>query len=314
MTPRAIARLVLAGALAAGLATAAGVAGAAAIAPASLLDGFEPLRLAALGGAGAAVGYDPTLIPANPASCVVLSRTSLTLGGQRGFFGDMTGHGFLAFPCASGVVVVGGMYYASPPASLHSTDGTVRRVVLQQDIVSLVSYCGPVGSRVSAGASLKVLHSELFEEYATLAPVADLGIQVKLSPIFKLGAAIRNAGPSYRYFEDAVAPPTEVRLGLAGGWRVRGGEAGVPADSLIVVTDLVWNAVSTAASFRAGAEYRWLGLLAFRAGFQGGGAARQLARLAAGLGFANGPYRLDYAVRFDNTFEVPQALALTVSF
>jgi len=300
--------------LAAFLAAAFGAPAGATIAPVSLLDGFEPLRIVALGGSGAAVGYDPTLIPANPASCSTLPRTSLTLGGQRGYFGDMTGHGFLAFPLSAGVAVIGGMYYASPPAILHTASGEARRIVLQQDIESLVAYCGPLSKQVTAGASLKVLHSELFEEFTTLAVAADLGIQVRLSPVFKLGAAVRNGGPRYKYFEEAVAPPTEARLGLAGGWIVRTGGNGVAPDVLIVATDVVWNAVSTAASFRAGAEYRLFGVFSFRAGFQAGGAAGQLARLAGGRGFSNGPYRLDYAVKFSSTFDTPQDLALTVSF
>jgi hypothetical protein len=286
----------------------------AAMAPVSALDLFEPIRSAAIGGAGVAIGNDPTLAPVNPAAAARLAATSLTLGGQRGFFGDLLGHGSVTVPTERGTWFAGLVYYASPAVLLRFADDSVRSVLLQQDLLAAAGYARAIGPGLAWGLTAKVLRSELFEEFRAQAGAIDAGVQVRLTDHFKAGAAVRNLGPSFRYAGDALHPRTELRAGLAGGWRVRAGGPDSPGDALIAAADLVWDVRAGAAEVSAGAEYRWLGFLAFRAGASVGGAGGELARVAAGLGVSNGPYRLDYSIKFGTAFSTPQALALTLSF
>ncbi|MEK7474002.1 MAG: hypothetical protein AAB152_00070 [Candidatus Coatesbacteria bacterium] len=300
--------LVLA-ALLVGAATARG-----ALAPVSALDLFEPLRSAAIGGAGVAIGNDPALAPVNPAAAARVAAPSLTLGGQSGLFRDLLGHGNVAVPSDRGTWFAGFVYYESPSVQLRAPDDSVRTVLLQQDLLVAGGYARAISPGLSWGVTAKVMRSHLFEEFVAQAGAVDLGLQARLTDTLKAGVAVRNLGPSFRYAEDALQPRAEAHAGVASGWRVRQGGQDSPGDTLIIAADFAWNLHAGYGEVRAGAEYRWLGLLAFRVGSSIGGVPGELARLAAGLGFSNGPYRLDYSIRFSTGFTMPQALAITLAF
>ena len=88
---------------------------------------------------------------------------------------------------------------------------------------------------------------------------------------------------------------------------------------MILLLDIEYLLRENVLGWNAGAEYRFRGILALRAGAHLGGS--QLGRLSAGLGLLGGPrdkdrsFGLDYSVRFlTGGFGVPQMVAVTWSF
>jgi len=309
MTPGTACRLALAGLL-----SAAAGRGMAAPAPVTLLDLFEPIRSAAVGGAGAALGNDTTLAPLNPAAAARAARPTVTLGGRRGLFDDLIGHVSLTIPAWRGGWFAGLSFYESAAANLRASDGTTRDVLLQQDIVVSNGYAWVVSDYVSCGVAARILRSELFGEFRSQAGAVDAGVQVRLTSSLKAAVVVRNLGPRFRYYEEALAPRTEARAGLAGGWLVRQGGGHSPGDTLIVAADGVWDTATRSFAGCVGAEYRWLGLLAVRAGARAGGPPGQPIRVSAGLGFTHGPCRVDYGLHFGSALSTPHAVALTITF
>jgi hypothetical protein len=231
----------------------------AAMSAVSLLDMLEPIRSASVGGGGVALGSDSTLAPVNPAATARLDHPTLTLGGQRGLFNDLFGNAAVTRPTERGTWFAGLSYYESAGATIRSPDNSLHSFRLQQDLVAAAGYARTLTPDVAWGVAVKVLRTELFDEFRAQAGALDLGVQVRVNNHLKVGAAIRNLGSRYRYFEDALSPRTETRLGVAGGWRVREGGAGSPGDSLILIADGVWDAALGSLALCTGAEYRWMG-------------------------------------------------------
>lgn len=277
-----------------------------------VLNMLEPVRAQALGGAGAAIGNDPTLARINPASVSRVRSTSLTTGGKRGFFGDLVGHLQAVLPVGSGVAYLGGMYFESPPVRLTASDGSERILVLQQDLAVEAGYSGNPFPGFSCGASAKFLNSRLFEEVSSRAFALDMGFQYQARDYLKTGLAVRNAGTGLRYDSDTIPLPLEVRAGLAAGW-VLVKRNTLPSDSLLCVFDAVYSAQTHLPAWRAGLEYRLLGALALRAGASVGH-SDSLSRYSAGLGLQYGSLRLDYSLLFTAGFSNPNSLSVTITF
>lgn len=278
----------------------------------TVLSRFEPIRSAGWGGASAGISNDPTLAPSNPCAAAALRRAAVTLGGQRGFFGDSLGTIQASLPVGPGSLSLGALYYAASTARLFAADGSVREFVLQRDVALSAGFGGPLGRTIWAGAAVKLLRSELFGEFAGNAVAADAGFQMRLVSWLKAGLVVRNAGTGIRYGEDRVPLPTEARLGLAAGWTVRAASGGWAGDTLLLMADATVPAVGHhLPRWQGGIEYRYAGMLSARGGVSLGG-PETLARIAAGLGLTRGRFRVDYALRFASDFDLPHAFSLTV--
>lgn len=266
-----------------------------------------------MGGAVTALGQDPTLVWINPAAVSSRIAGTLSLGGQRGFFGDLTGQMVIAAPLHGAGGFASLLFYESPPVRLAATDGSVRSVTAQQDVVGSLGAGYEVWKGLTLGLALNGIQSRLFEEVSGRSLAVSAGAQYNLTGSLKLGASVRHAGPSIRWLDDPVPLPLEIRAGFAAAFRTRDGNEDAPGDVMVCSADGVWSARERLASLRLGAEYRWLGIIALRAGAALGG-PETLNRFSAGAGFQNGGYRLDYAFRFTSEFASPHALCLTLSF
>ena len=284
---------------------------AAALEPVNVLNKIEPARTQSIGGAGVAIGVDPTLVWVNPAAAVNCKGASLTMEGQRGFFREATGQALWATPFRGGVLFAGALYYDTGVVDLADSTGAPRTCRVQQDFAGMVGYGAPISKTVSAGATLQWLHSELFNR-SSGSLNGDAGVQVSLSRYLKVGFALQHVGSQLTYLAHDVDMPTTARAGFAlGGRPVELLPFAGSRDLLVVVVDAVRPVMERKAYWKGGLEYRWRQILSLRAGVNGGG-REELSNYAAGFGVRYGRFRVDYGMRFGHVFDNPQTLSLTV--
>ncbi len=176
---------------------------------------IESTRAQALGGAATALGHDAALAWLNPASLAGIPGQSVTLGGQRGFYGELTGHALWSRPVSSITIAAGVIYDDAGSVSLFAPDGSLHTLALQQDFAGLAGIAGSISNVLVAGGSVKILSSRLVEAVTTSAVAVDFGVQASVSSRIKIGAAIRNAGSRLHYGEDPVSLPSTMHAGVA---------------------------------------------------------------------------------------------------
>jgi len=137
----------------------------------------ESARASALGGAGTAVGRDPTLVWNNPASMGSIADTSVTVAGSTGLFGARNGFGLYAYPFGRWVVGAGVSYYDSGEIKLNASDGTSRRLTGRREIMVAGGVAATPVPRLIAGVLLKGLYSSLVEEFHAANVIGDIGLQ-----------------------------------------------------------------------------------------------------------------------------------------
>jgi len=285
---------------------------AAEVAPINVLNKVEPTRTTSIGGAGVAIGVDPTLVWINPAAAVRCEGASLTMAGQRGFFRETTGQALWVTPFKSGVLFAGALYYDAGTARLANSAGALVTYQVQQDFAGMAGYAAPISPTVSSGVTLTWMHSELFNR-ASSSLGGDGGVQIMINNYLKLGFAIQHVGTKLTYLNHDIELPTTARAGFALGCRPAEFVSFAGAkDTLVVVLDAVQPVVERKPYWKTGFEYRWQRLIALRAGANGGG-RDELAKYAAGFGLRFGRFRLDYSIRFGQAFANPQTLSLTIA-
>jgi TolB-like protein len=278
--------------------------------PVNAVNKVEATRAQGCGGAGVAVGRDPALVWMNPASLAGLAGASLTMGGQRGPFGDLVGQVVFGYPIGPGAAALGCLYYDTGQVDLVTEDFTRRSLKLQQDVLVSAGYGIEMWNRVSAGGAVKGLRTELLDGRASTAVALDLGAQVRLLKLVKAGVAISNLGTRLKYLDHPVDLPTVLRAGLAAGWRLGSVERGSVVIALADVEQALWQSQRF---FHAGAEYRWREMISVRAGTRFGEKA-EAGILAGGVGVKWSRYRLDYSIQSGGAFELPQTLSVTVQW
>lgn len=287
------------------------------------LSRLDPPRAQALGGAGTAVESDAALVLLNPAAVARVTDSTISMAASSDWIGGTSGTVFGVRHTALGAITAGVLYYNAGQVTLNALDGTSRQVNAGTDLVALAGIAGSISPNVTLGCSVYWFRSQLAEAATAATALADLGVQVRLSPTFKVGVTVKRVGTSAQYLEDRVALPTTLRAGVAyvvplAEW--------LPASSaglhyLVLVTDGERDPVLLRTVVRGGAEYWWHGLVILR----GGGrlaSAQALGSATAGLGLrivtpghAIHEYRLDYCLRLLNGgFETPHNLSLALAF
>ncbi len=290
----------------------------------TVLDKVQSSRTAGLGGSGVAIGADPELIWTNPAAAAGASRSSLSIGGTRGGFDELSGQVLYALAAENGVVTMGLAWYNAGTVTANTPDGGTVRLATQQDVAGTFGFAGEVIPRITMGANMKFFRSELAGTYHLTTLAMDAGGQVRISDAFKVGAAIRNAGGSYRYAEDSASAPIAARVGAVLAWRPGLFEIsdGLARDLLLLLGDVEDTLVARRIWYHAGAEYRVGEIIAFRGGWRGGPPG-SIGGVSAGLsaGFSlpgrerDTRYRVDYAIEFNTgPFDRPQSVGLTVEW
>jgi len=287
------------------------------------LTRLDPPRAQALGGAGAAVESDAAMVLLNPAAVARVASTSVSVAAQTDWLGGASGTMFGVHPTALAAITAGVLYYNAGLVTLNALDGTSRQVNAGTDLVVLAGIARSLTSSLSLGCSAYWYRSQLADAATASTVLADLGAQMRLSPSFKIGLAVKRLGTSVRYLDDRVAPPTTFRAGAA---------YAVPLDELlpetsaglhhlVLVADGERDPASKRTVVRGGAEYWWHGLVILRGGGQAG-STQALGSATAGLGLrlltpgnAIREYRLDYCLRLLNGgFDTPHNLSLALAF
>lgn len=276
------------------------------------IDLVDSARDRALGGTTAAVEDDATLLWKGPVAAARADRPEVTFGGQRGFIDDAAWHVSGSAPVGADWSLGGGAaYYDTGLIDLRAADGQVSRVRGQLDELALVNVAGAAFPWLSVGASAKVLHTQLLNQFTVTTAAADAGAAVRADENLTLGVAAENLGGRVTYAQESLTLPTAVRGGarIASVLDVSSGTA--EPLRLAVATDAVWLPHDDALEWRFGLEALWGKLLAIRFG-----AAlpdgRTPWQLTMGLGAALRSVRLDYAAHVAGTAQLPQSLSLTI--
>ena len=304
----------MAGTILAGLLCAGGDAWPAVV---MSLNRVESVRSQALGGATTALGGDPALVWLNPASSVHASSALVSLGGQKGYFGDITTNAIGAVPLGFGVASVGFASYDSGPITLTSNDGESREVTGNKDTMGILGLGVSINDAVAAGVMVKGIRSELFEESTASAVAVDLGVQARITDYLKFGALVRNAGTNLRYLEDSrgTTLPTSCGAGAVFGWRFSGSEmADSRASVILVMSDVEYSLVDHNYILRFGSEYQWNGILTLRGGSQLDGSGNP-GIFTVGVGIVLAKLRLDVSSQAgNNRFDVPWSVGFSFMF
>jgi len=256
-----------------------------------------------MGGAVAGADCDPTLACLNPSTAFGAAASSLTLGGQRGYIGDVSWHALGVFPVSSGgSLVAGGAWYDAGSVTLRPSGAPPRTVSAQRDLMGLVGAAAGVNG-IRIGFSAKLMNSTLLDEFTSNAVAYDAGIEAGLWGGLSAGVLLQNMGGGIRFEKEDVPLASTLRAGFSGVWPDGG-------DRLAVFGDMVRDLERRKNGWGGGVEYRWSGTLSFRVGGgerpEGSGIG-----LTFGMGFEGGSFRLDYASRLEVSEAPPQILALT---
>jgi len=249
---------------------------------------------------------------------------SITMSGRKDLFGGLAGDAVYVGPLWGGVLSVGGTYEDAGNVTLNASDGTLRRVDARRDLLGLAGYSGELGFDVASGFSVRILRSELVEEFRATTVMFDGGMQIKVNDFIKAGVALRNFGTKTKYFEDEISPSPSARVGAAFGCLLRDFLPFMrdSMDAVLLAADVDYRLVEQQVFLLGGLEYRWNNILYLRAGGSLGSVQR-LGSLSLGLGINIGGgesawvrrYRLDYSIRLLTLgFDAPQMLGMTFIF
>ena len=274
----------------------------------NVLNKAGAVRSDAMGGTGTAVGKDPSLVWLNPASIAAVASPSITLAGQRGYFGELLGQAIIAAPLVGGVMSFGCMYYDTGRVEAWMPDGTSRTFEVQQDFMGALTYSQPFTASLTAGATVKGINSVLFGEASSAAAAFDLGAQYRLNSMVKFGASVRNIGTRLRYFEDDIPLPADARAGAAFGFPIARNR-----DMAVVTADAEYPLSGEGVAWGVGGEYQWNGIASVRLGLRIP-AKKELASFGAGAGLTFQQYRFDYTLRLGKDFDSPQSVSVTYTF
>jgi hypothetical protein len=283
------------------------------------LSHLDPPRAQGLGGAGAAIESDSFMLLVNPAAAARVTASTVGAGAQTDWTGASTGTVFGVQPFRGAAVFAGALYRNAGTVTLNASDGTSRQVVAGTDLLVLVGAGGSISPKVSIGFSLQDYRSELAESARASAILADAGIQIRVLPTLKIGAAIKHVGTTIKYFDEGVAAPTAVCGGIA--WALPIGDLLGENSHLVAVADAAVDAATRIPTWRGGAEFWWHNLVILRAGGRIA-SVQLLGQVAAGVGLriplTTGVIRearLDYCVRLLNAgFETPHNLSMALVF
>ncbi|HYV77064.1 MAG TPA: hypothetical protein VE979_02965 [Streptosporangiaceae bacterium] len=172
-------------------------------------------------------------------------------------------------------------------AGLERVDdqGSVTETAAGADDLAALSWGASPFYQLRVGASLKVLHQQLFD-FSSTGSAADLGVQVQpwLDHDIEVGVTLQNA-VSFQRWNTGTTNAGARAYGAGAAWRTW-------HDRVTVAADVVSVGGAAAPAIHAGAEVWALDQLAGRAGWNDG-------RPAAGLTYLWKPYQLDYGIELD---------------
>lgn len=261
---------------------------AGAVETASYLEIGVGARGLAMGSAYTALADDANAVYWNPGALAGLKAREASASHAE--LGQGIRHDFLAYahPTRHGTFAGGVTYLSHSELSGRDALGRPTGDFSASDAAVAFAFGRDLGF-VSAGASVKYLHSEIAGAQARGAAL-DLGLRRAFGAL-ALGAALRNIGPGLKY--DTVRDELPLRAALGAAYAFPGGHA--------LTAELTNGPRGAGTDGGVGAEFQALQSLFLRAGYSsrnvGGGSGFEAARgLTLGLGFRDRRWEVSYAV------------------
>ncbi len=209
--------------------------------PVTVLEKAASVRTQALSDASVALSQDPSLLWANPACIFGFRQRALTLGGYRGFFKDFTAQLVLSSPLSFANLSLGIVYLDAGTASMMQEDGSVQTINLQQDVLGAMSACLPIFNQAAVGVNLKGMRSEMPYNRIAKTVAADIGAQVAIGEVVRIGCVYRNLGGSLDYGVREYNIRGSVHAGVATTWKIQHGSFGGKTDKLVLLAESAYD-------------------------------------------------------------------------
>lgn len=240
-------------------------------------------RAAALGGAFTAVNSDISVLLFNPSGLADMKSSEVSLGRQEWFADFKDNYLLLFLKQPLGSIGIGGIFSSVEGIESWSEENERGEDISVSSWILSIGYAQEVLKKLNLGASLKILHEDLYLVKGT-GVAFDFGIQTNPLPWLILGASLQNIGADVKYGEDRYSLPRLFRLG---------GSAS-PIKSLIILADGVFPKRGDF-EIHLGAEYKIQELIALRFGWRNGPQEMELGGWTYGIGINIKRLSLDYA-------------------
>jgi hypothetical protein len=130
---------------------------------------------------------------------------------ESGLFEDNLFGLFYARPIKNSCFVLGIMNYNVGESELlwiENGEEHSRKVVLQEDFLSLLSYSRPIVEKIRLGINLKFANSKIAEDVSPYACVTDVGVMYLLSKNIVFSSVLNNFGLSGKFLDRVEELPS----------------------------------------------------------------------------------------------------------
>jgi hypothetical protein len=246
----------------------------------------------------------------NPAGLARLDKYEIAIHHFQSVVG--TGDAIsIALPSALLGVITGSVYILNYGAQdIQGADGERLGALLPRNLVYAATYATPVGSRINAGLSFKIIQLRVdctgvcagIPAGTASTSAVDAGAQYALpGPVpIHIGIAVRNVGPRLQVKDRAQADPLPTRVQLGATYRVTTVERYTKDVDLHVTADVIDALPLATPAPRVGADMGWRHRAFVRAGyvFKEYTNSEQYGP-SIGFGVATGSLSIDLARLFD---------------
>ncbi|MCG3205367.1 MAG: hypothetical protein KCHDKBKB_02087 [Elusimicrobia bacterium] len=237
-----------------------------------------------------AINRDVESLQYNPAGLTGLKRAEIILGYARGFAEDKSASAAFAVPTSIGCIGSAIGYYDAGEAELVDTNGVLRTVHVQQDLLWQIGWAHSYAHFPSVGVSAKILRTELGEAESATAFAGDIGIQHSAWKGNNFGLALLNFGPDVKFLDEADPLPTSLKAGISQVFQMQ------TRQQFLLATDIGRNVNEAQSFISVGSEYSF-NSIAIRLGYRIDlkDSENKDNRFSVGTGFHVGNARLDYS-------------------
>lgn len=212
----------------------------------------------------------------NPAGLARLEKREIAIHHYKSIIG--TGDAIsLAIPSSLLGVLTASVYILNYGEEEITGPGGVRLgAILPRNLVYAATYATPIGSRINAGLTFKIVQfrvdctgaCEGLPVGTASSSAVDFGAQYALpaAPLW-IGLAVRNVGPRLQVKDQEQADPLPSRVQVGLAYQVRPLERQVKDLGVRVTADLIDELELTSPSARVGADVGWRDRAFLRAGY-----------------------------------------------
>ena len=259
-------------------------------------------RSSALGEAFSSASDDIAGLAYNPSLLSTLSSGELSFLYQRGSIDDSYAHLTFGLPSQTWSWGASLGYYNSGTFNASEDGINQRTITAEKDMAATAGFSRTIGPG-SVGVSGKIISTTLIETDKATAMAVDVGYQMKVSPVVRLGAAAQNFGTPLRYGSYSSSLARTVRVGS---------ELSVLPKSFaaLLFVDVPYYIETKSVAPGIGLE-KAIGPLALRAGYRSGS---DLEGFTVGAGFQAKAVALDYSFGLVKDLDSRQRISVSYRF